>query len=76
MLLNILTPLICSESFHIPLICSELFDVEVANCQILKCDQRCPRMKLLREDQEIPADFFLFPLDDYEVMLNIEWLTR
>ncbi|RWW43192.1 hypothetical protein BHE74_00051170 [Ensete ventricosum] len=27
------------------------------------------------EDQEIIADFFLLPLDDYEAVLDIEWLT-
>ncbi|RZR72110.1 hypothetical protein BHM03_00010355 [Ensete ventricosum] len=51
------------------------FDVKIADSQILKCDQRCPRVKLLRQDQEILADFFLLPLDDYEIVLNIKWLT-
>ncbi|RWW19277.1 hypothetical protein GW17_00016686 [Ensete ventricosum] len=49
-----------------------LFGVEVADGQILKCDQRCPRVELLWQDQEILADFFLLPLDDYEVVLDIQ----
>ncbi|RZR89909.1 hypothetical protein BHM03_00017727 [Ensete ventricosum] len=53
--------------------CSK-FDVKVANDQILKCDQRCPKVKLLLQDQEIIADFFLLPIDDYEAVLGIEWL--
>ena len=32
-------------------------------------------MKLLLQDQEIITDFFLLPIDDYEVVLGIEWLT-
>ncbi|RWW44749.1 hypothetical protein BHE74_00049469 [Ensete ventricosum] len=51
------------------------FDVEIADGQILKCSQRCPRVKLLQQDQEILVDFFLLPLDDYEVVLDIKWLT-
>ncbi|RWV82226.1 hypothetical protein GW17_00056291 [Ensete ventricosum] len=51
------------------------FDVKVTDDQILKCDQRCPWVKLLLQDQEILADFFLLPLNDYEVMLDIKWLT-
>ncbi|RWW12970.1 hypothetical protein GW17_00023341 [Ensete ventricosum] len=54
--------------------CSK-FDVKVANGRILKCDRRCPRVKLLLQNQQIIADFFLLPLDDYEVVLDIEWLT-
>ncbi|RZR98792.1 hypothetical protein BHM03_00028224 [Ensete ventricosum] len=51
------------------------FDVEVTNDQILKYDQRCKQVKLLRQDQEIHAEFVLLPLDDYEAVLNIKWLT-
>ncbi|RWW51561.1 hypothetical protein BHE74_00042090 [Ensete ventricosum] len=51
------------------------FDVKVANGRILNCDQRCPQVKLLLQDQEVIADFFLLPIDDYEAMLGIEWLT-
>ncbi|RWW51901.1 hypothetical protein BHE74_00041711 [Ensete ventricosum] len=54
--------------------CSK-FDVKVTDDQILNCDQRCPRVKLLLQDQEIIADFFLLPIDDYEAMLGIEWLA-
>ncbi|RWW37006.1 hypothetical protein BHE74_00057929 [Ensete ventricosum] len=50
-------------------------DVEVADGQILKCDERCPWVKLLRRDQEILVDFFHLPLDDYEAVLDIKWLT-
>ncbi|MCQ7691341.1 hypothetical protein NP199_24825 [Salmonella enterica] len=31
-------------------------------------------MKLLLQDQEIIADFFLLPLDDHEAILRIKWL--
>ncbi|RWW26754.1 hypothetical protein BHE74_00044219 [Ensete ventricosum] len=51
------------------------FDVKVVDDRILKCDRRCPRVKLLLQGQEIITDFFLLPLDDYEAMLGIEWLT-
>ncbi|RWW43282.1 hypothetical protein BHE74_00051081 [Ensete ventricosum] len=51
------------------------FDIKVTNGRILNCDQRCQRAKLLLQDQEVIADFFLLPIDDYEVMLKIEWLT-
>ncbi|RRT48760.1 hypothetical protein B296_00046311 [Ensete ventricosum] len=48
------------------------FDVKVANGRILKYDRRCPHMKLMLQDQDISADFFLLPLDDSEVVLSIE----
>ncbi|RWW36239.1 hypothetical protein BHE74_00058751 [Ensete ventricosum] len=51
------------------------FDVKVTDSRILNCDQRCPRVKLLLQDQEVVADFFLLPIDDYEAVLRIEWLT-
>ncbi|RWW14155.1 hypothetical protein GW17_00022094 [Ensete ventricosum] len=51
------------------------FDVKVTDSRILNCDQRCPRVKLLLQDQELVADFFLLPIDDYEAVLGIEWLT-
>ncbi|RWW82787.1 hypothetical protein BHE74_00008722 [Ensete ventricosum] len=38
----------------------------VIDRRILKCDRRCPRVKLLLQDQEITTDFSLLPLDDYE----------
>ncbi|RZS14721.1 hypothetical protein BHM03_00046453 [Ensete ventricosum] len=51
------------------------FDVKVIDGRILNCDQRCPRVKLLLQDQEVVADFFLLPIDDYEAVLEMEWLT-
>ncbi|RRT54322.1 hypothetical protein B296_00019788 [Ensete ventricosum] len=51
------------------------FDVKVIDGRILNCDQRCPWVKLLLQDQEVVADFFLLLIDDYEAMLRIEWLT-
>ena len=50
------------------------FDVKVADGRILKCDHRCPRVKLLLQDQGIIAYFFLLPLDDYKDVLSIEQL--
>ena len=50
------------------------FVVKVANGRILKCDHRCPQVKLLLQDQEIIADFFLLPLNNHEAMLRIKWL--
>ena len=50
------------------------FDVKVTNRRILKCDRRRPQEKLLLQDQEIIAEFFLLPLDDHKTMLKIEWL--
>ncbi|RWV83937.1 hypothetical protein GW17_00054392 [Ensete ventricosum] len=52
----------------------KMFDVKIADDRILNCDQRCPRVKLLLQDQEVVANFFLLPVDDYEVVLGIEWL--
>ncbi|RZR83722.1 hypothetical protein BHM03_00010407 [Ensete ventricosum] len=48
------------------------FDVKVTNGRILKCDQRCPHVKLILQEQEIIVDFFLLSLDDYEVVLSIK----
>ncbi|RWV99714.1 hypothetical protein GW17_00037365 [Ensete ventricosum] len=51
------------------------FDVKVVDDQIFNYDQRCPWVKLLLHDQEVVADFFLLPIDDYEDIFGIEWLT-
>ena len=50
------------------------FDVKVVDGRILNCDRRRPQEKLLLQDQEIIAYFFLLPLDDHEAMLIIKWL--
>ncbi|RWV81670.1 hypothetical protein GW17_00056890 [Ensete ventricosum] len=50
------------------------FDVKVVDGRILNCDQRCPQVKLLLQDQEVVANFFLLPIDEYEAVLGIEWL--
>ncbi|RWW77421.1 hypothetical protein BHE74_00014420 [Ensete ventricosum] len=50
------------------------FDVKVTDDRIFNCDQWYPRVKLLK-DQEVVADFFRLPIDDYEAILRIEWLT-
>ena len=51
------------------------FDVKVVDGRILNCDRRRPQEKLLLQDQEIIADFFLLPLNNHEAMLRIKWLT-
>ncbi|RZR81961.1 hypothetical protein BHM03_00008283 [Ensete ventricosum] len=51
------------------------FGVKVTDGRIFNCDQRCPRVKLLLQDQEVVADFFLQPIDDYKALLRIKWLT-
>ncbi|RWW08547.1 hypothetical protein BHE74_00010360 [Ensete ventricosum] len=51
------------------------FDVKVTDGRIFNCDQRCPWVKLLLQDQEVVANFFLLSIDDYEAILGIEWLT-
>ncbi|RWW18849.1 hypothetical protein GW17_00017139 [Ensete ventricosum] len=50
------------------------FNVKVTDGRIFNCDQRCPWVKLLLQDQVV-ANFFLLPIDDYEAVLRIEWLT-
>ncbi|RWW83012.1 hypothetical protein BHE74_00008490 [Ensete ventricosum] len=50
------------------------FDVKVTDGRILKYDQQCSWVKLLLQGQEIIANFFLLPIDDYKVVLSIEWL--
>ncbi|RWW35614.1 hypothetical protein BHE74_00059439 [Ensete ventricosum] len=49
------------------------FDVKVVDGRMLKCE--CVGVKLILQDQEIVADFFLLLLDDYKTVLDIEWLT-
>ena len=49
-------------------------NVKVTDGRTLKCNQRCPQVKLLLHDQEIIAYFFLLPLDDHEAILRIKWL--
>ncbi|RRT81285.1 hypothetical protein B296_00002546 [Ensete ventricosum] len=51
------------------------FDVKVADGRILNYSQKCPRVKLVLQGQEITVDFFLLPLENYEAVLDIEWLS-
>ena len=51
------------------------FDVKVTDGRILNCDHRRLQEKLLLQDQEIIAYFFLLPLNNHEAMLRIKWLT-
>ncbi|RWW84962.1 hypothetical protein BHE74_00006398 [Ensete ventricosum] len=50
------------------------FDVKVADGRILNSNRKSPQMKLVLQGQEITADFFL-PFDDYQAVLNVEWLS-
>ncbi|RWV81766.1 hypothetical protein GW17_00056784 [Ensete ventricosum] len=51
------------------------FEVKVANSQILKCNQKCPRVKLILQEQDVVADFFLIPLDSFDIVLGIDWFS-
>ncbi|RWV79547.1 hypothetical protein GW17_00059300 [Ensete ventricosum] len=51
------------------------FIVKVANGQILKCNQKCPRVKLILQEQDVVTDFFLLPLDGFDIVLGIDWLS-
>ncbi|RRT69246.1 hypothetical protein B296_00009755 [Ensete ventricosum] len=48
------------------------FDIKVADGRILNCNRKCPQVKLVLQSPEITVDFFLLPLDDYQVVLDIE----
>ncbi|RRT81329.1 hypothetical protein B296_00002439 [Ensete ventricosum] len=48
------------------------FEVKVANGQILKCNQKCPWVKLILHEQDVVADFFLLPLDGFDIVLGID----
>ncbi|RRT40503.1 hypothetical protein B296_00058507 [Ensete ventricosum] len=50
------------------------FDIKVANGHILKCNQKSPWVKLIPQDQDVVVNFFHF-LDDFEVVLDIDWLS-
>ncbi|RWV96227.1 hypothetical protein GW17_00041079 [Ensete ventricosum] len=47
------------------------FHVKVADCRILNCSRKCPRVKLVLQGQEITADLFLLALDNYEAVLRL-----
>ncbi|RWW11691.1 hypothetical protein GW17_00024680 [Ensete ventricosum] len=51
------------------------FEVKVGNSQILKCNQKCPRVKLILQEQVVVANFFLLPLDGFDIVLSIDWLS-
>ncbi|RWW63285.1 hypothetical protein BHE74_00029533 [Ensete ventricosum] len=51
------------------------FKVKVANGKILKCNQKCPRVKLIPQELDVVADFFLLPLDGLDIVLGIDWLS-
>jgi hypothetical protein len=50
------------------------FEVKLADGRTLTCESKCSKVKLLMQNQELQADFYLLPLGDYEVVLGIEWL--
>ncbi|RWW13851.1 hypothetical protein GW17_00022409 [Ensete ventricosum] len=51
------------------------FEVKVANDQILKCNHKCPWVKLILQEQDAVADFFLLPPDGFDIVLGIDWLS-
>ncbi|RWW81192.1 hypothetical protein BHE74_00010436, partial [Ensete ventricosum] len=51
------------------------FEVKVANGQILKCNQKYPRVKLILQELDVVVDFFLLPLDGLDIVLDIDWLS-
>ncbi|RWW63176.1 hypothetical protein BHE74_00029663 [Ensete ventricosum] len=51
------------------------FEVKVANSQILKCNQKCLWVQLILQEQDVVADFFLLPLDGFDIVLGIDWLS-
>ncbi|RWW72002.1 hypothetical protein BHE74_00020220 [Ensete ventricosum] len=51
------------------------FEVKVANGQILKCNQKFLRVKLILQEQDVVADFFLLPLDGFDIVLGFDWLS-
>ena len=60
-------------AYHIE--CCDKFEVKVANGRILICDSKCSKIKLILQGQELFVNFFLLPLEDYEVVLGIKWLS-
>jgi hypothetical protein len=63
-----------AKRLSIPVEPCDQFEVKLADGRTLTCQGKCSRAKLLVQDQELRADFFLLPLGDYEVVLGIEWL--
>ncbi len=60
-------------AYHIE--CCDKFEVKVADGWILTYDSKCSKIKLMLQGQELFVDFFLLPLEDYEVVLGIKWLS-
>ncbi|GAV82384.1 RVP_2 domain-containing protein [Cephalotus follicularis] len=52
----------------------EKFEVKIVDGRTLICESKCSNVKLSLQDQELVVDFFLLPLEDYEVVLGIDWL--
>ena len=48
------------------------FKVKVTQGRILTYDSKCSKVKLIIQGQELLVDFFLLPLEDFEVVLGIE----
>ncbi|RWV94147.1 hypothetical protein GW17_00043346 [Ensete ventricosum] len=51
------------------------FKVKVANGQILKYNQKCPRVNLILQEYDVVIDFFPLPLDGFDIVLGIDWLS-
>ncbi|RRT40659.1 hypothetical protein B296_00037912 [Ensete ventricosum] len=50
------------------------FNITVVDGPIFHCNPP-PRVKLVLQGQEITTDFVLLPLENYEAVLGIEWLS-
>ncbi|RZS22841.1 hypothetical protein BHM03_00055664 [Ensete ventricosum] len=40
--------------------------------EVLKCNQKYPRVKLILQEQDIVAEFFFLPLDGFDIVLGID----
>jgi hypothetical protein len=63
-----------AKRLSLPVETCDKFEVKLADGRTLTCESKCSRIKLLVQNQELRADFYLLPLGDYEVVLGIEWL--
>lgn len=51
-----------------------LFEVKLPDERVLQYQGMCRKVKLTVQDQQITNDLFLLPLENYDVVLGIEWL--
>ncbi|XP_061352586.1 uncharacterized protein LOC133297454 [Gastrolobium bilobum] len=64
-----------ATQLHLPIIKSPKMRVFMGNGEFLKCDKKCPKVKLCIQGHCFETDLFVVDLCDLSIVLGMQWLV-